>query len=282
MAGPGNIASLRNPRVKQAVKLRRRPYRDESGLMLIEGFREIARAVDNGHPLTELFVCEQLFLGKNEPELIERCRAAGCKEVLYCTPEVFHKIAYRDRPEGLLATAPRVRCGLPDVSLSDSPLVVVAQSIEKPGNLGTIVRSADAVGADCVIACDRCTDINNPNVVRASIGTLFSLPVVEAGTPEVISWLEANGLRILAATPHTDTVYTDVRLSGGIAVVVGTEQYGLGKEWMNRADWKVRIPMLGQGDSLHVATATAILLYEAVRQRSGQRATCAESGLARL
>ncbi len=260
------ITSLQNPRVKAVVGLRQRSDRDERNEMIIEGYRELKRALDNQHLPKAVFSCPSLFMGSNEPALLERCRAAGA-ELFECTPAVFTKMSYRDRPEGLLAVAPQVRHTLANLRLPPHPLVVVAESIEKPGNLGTILRTSDAAGVHAVIVCDRCTDINNPNVVRSSIGTLFSLPVIEAPTTETLAWLHANHIHILAATPHTDFEYYSVDLRHGTAIVVGTEQYGLSEIWMKEADLKVRIPMLGQADSLNVAAATTILLYEAVRQR---------------
>lgn len=270
MKTPIKLASLQNPRVKDAVKLRDRPARDKQGVLLIEGYRELKRALDNGVKPLSLFYSPEWYLGENEPALVERCAQADA--TLYeCTREVFQKLAYRERPEGLLAVAPRVGVKLEELSLPPQPLLIVAEAIEKPGNLGSILRSADATGVDAVIVCDRCTDINNPNVVRASTGTLFSVPVVEATSAETLDWLHARGVRIVAATPHTDVNYTDADLKSGCAIVVGTEQYGLSDRWMKSADIKVRIPMLGQADSLNVANATTILLYEAVRQRGTDR-----------
>jgi TrmH family RNA methyltransferase len=260
------ITSLQNPRVKDAVKLMQRPHRDETARMLIEGYREINRAVDNRHPVSALFFCRALFQGTNEEALIARCRDGGA-EIFECAEAVFKKMSYRDRPEGLLAVAPQIRRGLGELRLPPDPLVVVAEAIEKPGNLGTILRCADAAGVSAVVVCDRCTDICNPNVVRASIGALFAVPVAEASSEAALEWLRANRLQILAATPHSDVEYTRADLRKGTAVVVGTEQYGLSRRWMDAADLKVRIPMLGQADSLNVAAATTILLYEAVRQR---------------
>jgi len=265
-----SIASLSNPRVKDVVRLRQRSHRDESGLMLIEGYREVKRALDNRHNPAQLFYCPDLFQGSNEPALVERCRAAGA-EILESTAPVFRKLAYRDRPEGLLAVAPQVRRTLASLRLPRNPLLVVAESIEKPGNLGTILRSADAAGVHAVIVCDRCTDINNPNVVRASIGTLFSLPVAEASSADTLAWLAGHGVRIVAATPHAATLYTAADLTRSAAVVLGAEQYGLSEIWLKRADVTVRIPMLGQADSLNVAAAATILLFEAVRQRGPRR-----------
>lgn len=260
------ITSLQNLRIKAAVALRQRADRDEHGEMIIEGYRELKRALDNQHYPKALFICPDFFMGTNEPALIEQCRNAGA-ELFECTRPVFEKLSYRDRPEGLLAVAPQVHWTLGELSLPEAPLLVVAEAIEKPGNLGTILRSADAAGVHAVIICDRCTDINNPNVVRASTGTLFSMPVVEATSDEVLAWLRKNKVQVLAATPHTEFEYYDVDLKKGTALVVGTEQYGLTDKWMKAADLKVRIPMLGQADSLNVAAATTILLYEAVRQR---------------
>jgi RNA methyltransferase, TrmH family len=260
------ISSLTNARVKNVVKLRQRSHRDALGHMLIEGFREVTRALDNEHPVDELLYCEAMFQGENNAALLSRCQATGSR-LISCTAPVFKKMSYRDRPDGLLAVAPQVRCKLDDIPLTPAPFIVIAEAIEKPGNLGTILRSSDAAGVDAVIVCDRCTDINNPNVVRASIGTLFSLPVVETTGAEALAWLKANNIQTVATTPHTDNLYSDVDLKQGVAVIVGTEQYGLSEAWLEAADIKVRIPMLGQADSLNVASATTILLYEVVRQR---------------
>lgn len=260
------ITSAQNSRIKNIVHLRQRSHRDADGLMIIEGFRELKRALDNQYRPVELYFCPELFQGTNEPGLMAQCREAGAL-LFECSRPVFEKIGYRDRPEGLLALGPQIRRSLNDLSLPPNPLLIVAEAIEKPGNLGTILRSADAAGVQALIVCDRCTDLNNPNVVRASIGTLFSVPVAEASSPDTLAWLRARNIRILAATPHAEADYFDVDLSGPVAIVVGAEQYGLSDLWMREADLKVRIPMLGQADSLNVSSATTLLLYEAVRQR---------------
>ncbi len=265
------ITSLQNPRVKEVGRLRTRRYRDEANMLLIEGYRELLRALENQWNPHTLFYCRELFLGGNEEALIRRCTTAGC-EVFSCSEAVFRKLAYRDRPDGLLALAPQMRRTLADLPLGEMPFLLVAESIEKPGNLGTMLRSADAAGVDAVIVCDPCTDINNPNVVRASIGTLFSVPVAAAPTTEVIAWLKEKGIQTLAATPHTDRDYDSVDLAIPLAIVVGSEQYGLHSQWMNEADVQVRIPMMGQADSLNVAAAATILLYETLRQRRKQLA----------
>jgi TrmH family RNA methyltransferase len=145
--------------------------------------------------------------------------------------------------------------------------VIVTEAIEKPGNLGTVLRTADAAGAAAVIVCDRTTDVHNPNVVRASTGALFTVPVAEATSEEALAFLKKRGFRILAATPHAEKLHSEVDLTGGVAIALGAEQYGLTAKWMDGADLRVRIPMLGVADSLNVSSAATILAYEAVRQR---------------
>ena len=262
------ITSLQNPRVKQLVKLRERRDRDEAGLFLVEGYREIRRALEKGVRPKELYFSRDWFLGENEPALIERAHHAGA-QLFELSKEAFAKVAYRERPDGLLAVAPQWKRGLGDLALSAKPFLLVVESIEKPGNLGTILRSADAAGCDAVIVCDAVTDIFNPNVVRASTGVLFSVPVVVAESKTVHAWLKEKGIRTAATTPHTDNLYTRTDLRGPLAVIMGSEQYGLSEFWMKNADVLVRIPMAGQADSLNVAMATIITLFEAVRQRSG-------------
>ena len=261
------ITSLSNPKVKHVVKLRQRSHRDESGEMLVEGYRECKRALDNGYKPSAIFYCEDLYLKHiNEPTIVRRCAEQGA-ELYPCSQAVFEKMAYRERPDGLLIVGPHLTLTLDRLELPEHALVVVAESIEKPGNLGTILRSADAAGVHAVIVCDKCTDIHNPNVVRASTGTLFSVPVVEAESEAAIRFLKERHFKILAATPHAENLHSEVDLTGNIALAVGTEQYGLTEKWMNAAYLRVRIPMLGLADSLNVSAATTILLFEAVRQR---------------
>jgi RNA methyltransferase, TrmH family len=264
------IVSLQNNKVKNAVKLRQRRDRDRSNTFLVEGYRELLRATEKNVPVSTLFICPDLFLGENEGELIKMIAEKGA-EIIRCSEPVFQKLSYRDRPDGLLAVAPQLKHSLKDLESSiknkAAPFFVVAEAIEKPGNLGTILRSADAVGVDGVIVCDRCTDIHNPNVVRASVGTLFTQPVVEASGSEVMKWLKEKNVSMLAATPSATKEYTEVDLTGPVAVVLGTEQYGLSDMWMQDADYQVKIPMMGIADSLNVAMATSLLLYEVLRQR---------------
>lgn len=270
MDSQADISSLQNPKVKQVVKLRDRRDREKTALFLIEGYRELLRAVDGNHPIESLFICPELFLGTNEPVLIDTIRDKGAA-VFVCTKQVFQKMSYRDRPDGLIAIAPQRHLGLQDLELqlkdTSSPFLVVAEAIEKPGNLGTILRSSDAVDLDALIVCDRCTDIHNPNVVRASVGTLFTVPVIEGESEETLKWLKKQGIQILAATPSAEAEYTEVDMTQPLAIAVGTEQLGLSDVWMDESDIQVRIPMCGVADSLNVATATTLLMYEALRQR---------------
>jgi RNA methyltransferase, TrmH family len=264
---PEKISSLQNPRIKQLVKLRDRRPRDEAGVFLVEGYREIRRALEKSTRLTELYFCPEWFLGENENALIAQARAAGA-ETFELSKDAFAKVAYRERPDGLLALAPQWRRALVDLVLPALPFVLVVEAIEKPGNLGTILRSADAAGCDAVIVCDPVTDIFNPNVVRASTGVLFSVPLVVEESPRVLAWLREKQIRTIATTPAAEKVYSDADLRGPLAVVMGSEQYGLSEFWLKNADLTVRIPMAGQADSLNVAMATIITLFEAVRQRS--------------
>lgn len=272
-----HLTSIHNPLVKQVVHLRDRHERDKTGLFLIEGYREILRADDAGWKLDQLLVCPDLFLGLNEPALIQRIASHGT-QVITTSAKVFQKISYRDRPDGLLAIAPQKNLKLSDLLHQQKgaklPFYVVAEAIEKPGNLGTILRSSDAVGVSGLIVCDRCTDIYNPNVVRASVGTLFTVPSVDAEGEETLQWLKEQGIAILAATPAAAHEFTQVDLVRPLAIAVGTEQLGLSERWMKQSDLQVRIPMKGVADSLNVAMATTLLLYEVLRQR--QQAKCFE------
>ena len=250
------LASPANPKIKYVVKLRSCAVREETGEMIVEGFRECRRALDNGYRPHAIFFCPDLWLkNENEAALVADCAARGA-ETFSCSKAAFLKMAYKDRPDGLLMVGPHVTKRLGDLKLPPNALVIVTESIEKPGNLGTILRSADAAGASAVIVCDRTTDVHNPNVVRASTGTMFSVPIVEATSADARAWLKARGFKILAATPHAEKLHFEVDLTGNVALAVGAEQYGLTAQWMDHADLRVRIPMLGLADSLNVSAAT--------------------------
>ncbi|RIK39372.1 MAG: RNA methyltransferase [Chloroflexi bacterium] len=260
------ITSLQNSQIKNVVKLHKRRERDRQHKMVIEGYRAISAALDNSYPLYELFICPSLFFGPNEDPLIERVAQVGVP-IIEVAEGPFVKMALRDRPEGLLAVAPQIRHALCDHRPPARPLYLIAEAIEKPANLGSLLRAADGAGADAVILCDRGTDLFNPDVVRASVGTFFCRPVLEATSTETLAWCRRHGICTLAATPNTDRLYTEVDMRHPVAVVVGSEQYGLSSLWMEGADAQVALPMFGQVNSLNVAIAAAILLYEGVRQR---------------
>ena len=261
------ISSPSNPKLKYVVKLRSCSTREDSGEMIVEGYRECRRALDNGYRPRAIFHCPDFYLkNENEPALVEECRANGA-EVFTCSRQCFAKIAYKERPDGLLMVGPHVTVRLSDLKLPENALVIVTEAIEKPGNLGTILRSADAAKVAAVIVCNRTTDIHNPNVVRASTGTMFSVPIAEATSDEALEFLKSRGFRILAATPHAEKLHFEVDLTGNVAIALGAEQYGLTAKWMDGAELRVRIPMLGLADSLNVSAAATILVYEAVRQR---------------
>lgn len=264
------ITSLHNPKVKQLVRLRDRRERDRTGTFLVEGYREILRGVEADLVVEEMYVCPQLFLGGNEAALVEHARGRGA-DVVELSEPVFRKVSYRDRPEGLLVVARQPDTSLHRLRLTGDGFVLVVCSIEKPGNLGTMLRTADAAGMTAVVVSDPTTDPFNPNVVRASLGTLFTVPLAVAGTVETLSALAGAGVRIVATTPSAATTLWDADLTGPVAVVVGSEQYGLPAAWLDAADVRVRIPMAGRADSLNAAVAAAVTVFEALRQRSMPR-----------
>lgn len=261
------ITSRQNPKLKQAAALWKRRERDNTDCFLIEGFRELQRAAASDIFFCTLFVCPDFFLGTNENQLIHSIKEKGA-QVIYCTPHVFKALSYRDRPDGLIAVAKQFHLSL-EALMGD--FFVVAEGIEKPGNLGTILRSSDAANVDAVIVADRKTDIHNPNVVRASVGTLFTVPTLEGTNEEVYAWLKKKDAKIVASTPSAEIDFTNAPLSYPLAIILGTEQYGLSSFWMEKADVLVKIPMHGVADSLNVAMAATLLLYEARRQRNLSR-----------
>lgn len=264
---PDAVTSPQNPRIKALVRLRRRRERDRTGTFLVEGFRELSRAVEAGVEIRTVYACPELYLGSNEQALLDMAGSAGA-EVVEVAEQAFRKASYRDRPEGLLAVASQFDHSLAALDPPPDPLVLVLEAIEKPGNLGTMLRTADAAGVSGVIVCDPATDPFNPNVVRASIGTLFTVPLAMSSTSEAVEWLQGRGIRTVATTPEVSLVYSEADLTGGVAVVVGSEQYGLSDRWLSAADVRVRIPMRGRADSLNAAMAAGVVLFEALRQRA--------------
>jgi RNA methyltransferase, TrmH family len=264
------ITSTANPRVKAALALRKRRERDRTGHFLIEGRRELSRALAAGVAVEEVLACPAL-LAEGDVDVLGRAEAAGAR-VVEVAEAVFGRLSYRDNPDGTLGVARAFETGLAAVDLSGlgDPLVLVVAELEKPGNLGTMVRSASAAGAAAVIVADPVTDVFNPNVVRSSQGALFGVPVGVGDTGAVLAWLRSHGLPVYAAGPGGSQPYWRLPLAGPCALVVGSEHRGLPADWLDAADERVVIPMPGSGgvDSLNAAAAAAVLLFDAVRQRA--------------
>jgi TrmH family RNA methyltransferase len=264
---PVEITSPHNPRVKAARQLRERKGRQRQGRILIDGARELIRAIGAGVELVEVFVCGELCQGdecRQALAAIARTRA----ERLDVTPGVFGKLAFGDRADGLLGVAATPRRTLDDLRLPADPLVAVLAGVEKPGNVGAVLRSADGAGLAAVIVADGGTDLFNPNTIRASLGTIFTLPVVAADADETIAWLRARSIRLFAARVEGAVPYTSVDLRGPAAIVLGSEAAGLSDEWTGPDVTAVLLPMRGAADSLNVSAAAAVLFYEALRQRT--------------
>ncbi len=264
------ITSTDNTLVKEVVKLQlKKRARDESRLFVIEGYRENLRAFEAGIKIEKLFFCPEWFLKDANDELIEKIGNSGA-ELIEVAKNTFKKLSYRDRPDGFISVAKQPDVDLNNIKINDSSVLLVVEQIEKPGNLGTLLRGCDATGVDGLIVCDPVTDIFNPNVVRASTGALFSTPVAVAkDAKQTITWLKEKGIRIFSTTPHTENIYWDVnfKTSGPIAIVAGAEQYGLTDVWMKESDELVKLPMSGAADSLNISVSSIVCLYEALRQR---------------
>lgn len=264
------ISSLQNTRIKNLVKLSKRRERDEQRVTLVEGTREITHALNAGYIPVETYLCPELVTNPASQALVATCETLadqGLTTLIRVTAPVFGKIAYREDSGGLLLVMPYIARTLADLPLRTTPFLTVIEGVEKPGNLGAILRTADAAGVDGVIVCAGATDVHNPNVVRASLGALFTTPLAEASTESVIQWLQQHRIRIVAASPAGTTSYTVPDLTSPVAIVMGSEAEGLSPCWLAAADEVVHIPMRGLVDSLNLSTATAILLYEVVRQR---------------
>lgn len=261
------ISSLQNGRIKQLVKLNSRRQRDEAQLTLVEGEREVLRALAAGVVPTAVFVCPELLTNQELAAQLRQVAARGT-EWVEVTTAVFQKIAYRGDSGGVVLTVPYWPTRLADLPHAANPFYVVVDNVEKPGNLGAILRTADAAGVNGVIVTgDSSTDVFNPNVVRASLGTLFHVPVAVSGAAETAVWLRQRHIHIIAATPAGQTNYTNVPMRGPVAILMGSEAHGLGDDWLSQTNTHVVIPMHGIADSLNLSTATALLLYEVVRQR---------------
>lgn len=261
------ITSPHNARVKAAIRLRDRRHRQKQARIRIDGARELLRAIHAGVPLVEVFVCGPLCQGDDAQRVLAELPKSGA-EVLNVAQPVFEKLAFGDRADGVVGVAQTPCPALSDLTLPDNPLVAVLEGVEKPGNVGAALRSGDAAGLSALIVADGRTDLYNPNAIRASLGTIFTLPVCTAGAQEALDWLRRHGLSIYAARVDARVVYTEADLRRPAAIVLGSEAEGLSRVWTGEDVTAVRLPMLGVADSLNVSATAAVLFYEALRQRS--------------
>lgn len=259
------IDSPKNPHLKSLVKLRERRMREREGCYLIEGTREVSRALAGGEVLLEVAYCPE-HLREEDAALLEDARLDPVSK-LELSPAAFEKLSYRENPGGVIATARVQERRLEQLSLPGNPLVLVIDGLEKPGNVGALLRTADGVGVDAVLISGTGVDMYNPNVIRASMGSLFALPVLAAEADRLRTWLEDQQIKLIAASPHAPHSYWEADYLGPSAIILGAEDRGLDKGWLSAAKTQVAIPMRGLADSLNVATAGALLCYEARRQR---------------
>lgn len=258
------ISSPNNPRIKEIVKLRDAAYRKEEGLFIIEGLREVKLALRAGFKFREIYLC---------PEFLDSCQKADLEsnawkaEVIELDKKAYERIAFGQRKEGVIAVAKDPGIGLKDIKIKPKSLIMVLEGLEKPGNLGALARTADAAGVDALIAADTRVDIYNPNVIRSSLGAVFSVKTLKESSSKVIDWLKENRIRIVSAVVGADRDYTQVDFNQSAAIVLGSEEKGLSRIWRDNSDYQAGLPMAGEADSLNVAVTGGILLYEALRQR---------------
>lgn len=260
------ITSKTNPKIKNVVKLQKSSERREQNRIIIEGRREIERAAACGFVIDTLFICNEIYRSR-EPGAENWDQNIVANQVEEVTSEVFEKIAYREGSDGLLAIAIPKYADLKKFKPKKSPLIIVLETVEKPGNLGAVMRTADAAGVDAVIIADPRTDLFNPNAIRASIGTIFSVPLFACSSEECIKWLRDNDIKIYCTYLKASIDYLEADFREGSAIVMGTEATGISDTWVEAADQNLIIPMNGIADSLNVSVTTAIVVFEAIRQR---------------
>ncbi|MBR5117399.1 MAG: RNA methyltransferase [Muribaculaceae bacterium] len=254
------ISSTQNPRIKHLIALQQKAQlRRSEQRIVVEGARELQHCINAGFKVETVIYCPSLF---NFSDL-----SLPSAEIVEVTPQVYEKIAYRGSTEGVIAIVEPHQLSLNDIDLGEKPLIIVLEGVEKPGNIGAVLRSADAARATAVIVCDPLTDLYNPNLIRSSIGAIFTVPCVACSSDECIKFLKDNKINILTAQLQDSVPYYDTPMQGATAIVMGTEATGLTNAWRQVATAHIRIPMQGQLDSLNVSVSTAILLFEAVRQR---------------
>ena len=267
-----SITSAQNPKIKELLALQEKSKeRRKKGLFVVEGRRELMHCIEAGFEPHTLFVCRDILSDRDFDRILGAIEENFCGSlypIVEISQQLYDKVAYRGGTEGVIA---ELRCkdmSLETLKMKENPLVVVLESVEKPGNLGAVLRSADASGVDAVIVCDPLTDMYNPNLIRSSIGAIFTVPVATATSEETIAWLKAGGIKIYTAQLQDSEWYYDTDMKGGTAIIMGTEATGLTDVWRKAADAHIKIPMLGRLDSLNVSVSAAILMFEAVRQRN--------------
>ncbi|MDB5281337.1 MAG: hypothetical protein JWO06_412 [Bacteroidota bacterium] len=268
MKGAEKITSIQNPKIKLLKKLEKASERREQNLFVIEGLRETVLAHRAGYEIVSVFVNEEILKQDGDYDFSELEQEKLKPDFFHISKEVYDSLAYRETTEGIIATARPQAHGLDELKLSDTPLILIIEAVEKPGNLGAMLRTCDAAAVDAVFICDAKTDIYNSNVIRSSVGTVFTNPIVICDSQQAIDFLKSKGITIFAAELSTSKFYYQQNFKKASAIVVGTEAHGLSQTWINSADEKIKIPMLGQIDSLNVSVSAAVLLFEAVRQRS--------------
>lgn len=261
------IDSLQNPRVKLIKELIQKRHRDRSGLFLLEGERELARGLKSGLDATQILICEELFKHQKASETFLQKLLGKDVPIVCLSKKVFEHSSYRENPDGFMAICKTFQKTLRDIALCDTPLLLIAERLEKPGNLGALLRTADATSVDAIILNDPITDLFNPNVIRASGGLAFQVPAVLASSEETIEYLKRNKIVSHATTPGGGEDYCQAQLFSSSAIVLGSEKDGLSDFWIQNCDRKISLPMLGKADSLNVSATASAVLYEAVRQR---------------
>lgn len=258
------ISSLQNPKIKNIAKLSKSKERKEQGLFIIEGARELSLALSADYEINSIYVCPSLFSKSDYPDVLNKISENKIFEV---TEAVFEKIAYREGSDGLLILAQPKNHTLADLKIPENPFIIVLEAVEKPGNLGAILRTADAALVDAVIICDTATDIYNPNAIRSSVGCIFTVQTAVCTSEEALNFLKKNEIASFAAELQASKWYQETDFTHPSAIIMGTEADGLTEFWLSNADARIKIPMRGKIDSLNVSVSTAILTFEAMRQR---------------
>lgn len=261
-----NITSLQNSGVKKIIGLREKKNRQESGLMLVEGLREVLKAREAGVEFKELYLCRDFLGDSHQKEFFSQAESKGIC-IYEATPKIFSKFSFGERQEGIIAVCRTPARTLSGLALSKTPLLVVMEGAEKPGNVGAILRTCDCAGVEAVMVCGQAGDLYNPNTIRASLGSIFCVPTVQSDNSAILSFLKNNKIKIVATAPSAEIIYTQADFKGPSAIVLGAEQSGLSDFWLRNSEIQVKIPIFGRSDSLNVSAAAAVMIYEAIRQR---------------